>query len=188
MIAAVTMSHGGPEAIEIRHDRPRPVAGPGEALVRVSAAGVGNTGLWARRVSYGTTKDLEAVVRWRGVPLDFPLIQGGDIAGVVTAAATRGCERDCGRLVTAGAVAGPVVALDLRRLYLRHRILLGSTMHTPGAFARVVELARSGSIRPNVAATYPLAEIGKAPARFERKDFMGKLVLVPPSDSCDARE
>lgn len=86
---------------------------------------------------------------------------------------------DGGRLVTAGAIAGPVVPLDLRRLYLHHRTLIGSTMHTPDDFAELARIAVDGGIDPIVAETYPLTDITRAQARFLQKDFVGKLVLIP---------
>ena len=79
----------------------------------------------------------------------------------------------------AGAIAGPVVRLDLRVLYLRRRRLIGSTMHTPAHFGKLLEEVRTGSIRPVVAEAYPLDQIHQAQARFMDKDFVGKLVLVP---------
>jgi NADPH:quinone reductase-like Zn-dependent oxidoreductase len=337
MQAAVTMRHGGPEAISLRSDWPTPQPGAGEVQVEVSAAGVNNTDLWSREGAYGTPADPKAVAGWRGMPLEFPLIQGGDIAGrvievgssadeglvgrrviidpaaeydggrpsrivgseidggfarfhvsaaervhdvsgsplsdeqlaclpiaygtalgmierascrsgervLVTGAsggvglaavqilAARGCEvvaqttsekaeivrstgadevverdrergtaipevdaivdlvggerfgeifdrlRDGGRLVTAGAIAGPVVELDLRRLYLRHRAIFGSTMHTPEVFTSLAELARSGAVAPRVAATFPLSQMHAAQERFAAKDFVGKIVLIP---------
>jgi NADPH:quinone reductase-like Zn-dependent oxidoreductase len=337
MTAAVTTGHGGPEVIEVRNDWPCPRPKAGEALIRVTAAGVNNTDLWSRQGAYGTADDPDAVAGWRGVPLDFPLIQGADVTGIVVAVggeadagwmgrrvlvdpaavytgdyptaiigsevdggfaqyhlttvprlldvtesplsddqlaclpiayatalgmveragcrtgervlvtgasggvglaavqivAARGCHvvaytsptkaeavaesgadevvvrgrdriedlpevdavldvvggdefarildrlGDGGRLATVGAIAGPVVQLDLRRLYLRQRRIIGSTMHTPEIFAGVAELARTGAVHPRVAATYPLEEIAAAQARFEQKDFVGKLVLHP---------
>lgn len=337
MRAVVTTAHGGPEVMEVRDDWPRPEPGPGTVLIRVRAAGVNNTDLWTRRGAYGTAADPTAVAGWRGIPLEFPRIQGGDITGTVAGvgdgvdpdwtgrrvlvdpaaeytnglpsavvgsevdggfaeyhvapiarvhdvtdaplddtqlaclpiayatamgmveragcrpgervlvtgasggvglaavqiAAARGCHvvaytsagkadavgaagadevlvrgrdrledlpevdvaldvvgggefgavfdrlTDEGRLATAGAIAGPVVQFDLRRLYLRFRTLIGSTMHTPALFEQVVDLARSGSIAPRVAATYGLTEIVAAQAHFERKDFVGKIVLLP---------
>lgn len=338
MAASVTTAHGGPEVIEYHTDWPRPVPGPDEVLVRVTAAAVNNTDLWSRLGAYGTAADPDAVAGWRGVPLDFPLIQGGDIAGVavevgedvpsswigrrvivdpiatyedgfpaeivgsevdggfagyhvsaagrihdvsgspltdeqlaclpiaygtamgmvergacragervlVTGASGgvglaavqilvgRGCRvvaltsagkedlvaryepaaivvrddlgntevpevdaildvvgggdfawtldrlRTGGRLVIAGAIAGPVVDIDLRRLYLRNRRLIGSTMHTTDHFAALAELARQGVIEPLVADVFPLAEVPAAQERFTRKDFVGKLVVTPP--------
>jgi NADPH:quinone reductase-like Zn-dependent oxidoreductase len=337
MTAAVTLRHGGPEALEVRRDWPVPRPRAGEVLVRVAAAAVNNTDLWSRRGAYGRPGDPDAVAGWKGVPLRFPLIQGIDIAGTVvevgdgvdddwvgrrvivdpaaryedgvpaditgseidggfaefhrcavaqchdvggsqlsdaqlaclpTAYGTamgminragcregervvvtgssggvgsaaiqllvgRGCRviaytsaskadlvrswgpaeivvrsptalasvdpvdavvdvvggdefgglvdrlRTGGRLVTAGAIAGPVVSLDLRQLYLQQRRIIGSTMHTAGDFADLVAMAAATGVAPVVAATYPLEEIGAAQERFEAKDFTGKLVLIP---------
>lgn len=323
--------------IEIDRSWPVPQPGPGQALVRVTAAALNNTDIWSREGAYGTAGDPDAVAGWKGVPLEFPRIQGIDVAGSVesvgrdsdqhwvgrrvmidpalvydgdfpvsiagseadggfaqfylcavaqlhdvdgsplsdaqisclpTAYGTamgminraecregervlvtgssggvgmaaiqlllfRGCHViartsqgkaeevrpsgvgevtirgtndlsalddvdavmdvvggdefgqlvDClrvgGRLVTAGAIAGPVVPFDIRRLYLRQRTLIGSTMHTRSDFADLAAIAAVGSIEPLVAAVYPLTEIGAAQARFVRKDFVGKLVLDP---------
>lgn len=87
--------------------------------------------------------------------------------------------RDGGRLVTAGAIAGPVVAFDIRRLYLRQRTLIGSTMHTPADFSELAAVAVAGGLTPIVAATYPLVDIAVAQERFLAKDFVGKLVVEP---------
>ncbi len=336
MTAAVTVGHGGPEQMVVRSDWPCPQPGPGQALVRVTAAALNNTDIWSREGAYGTAADPDAVVGWKGTPLDFPRIQGIDIAGLVCAVGAgvdeawldtrvivdpaaryvddlpcdivgsevdggfadyhlcsvdqlhdvtaspltdsqlaclptaygtalgminradisagervlvtgasggvgmaaiqllvdRGCEvvartsaahrdliatlgvvevsvrgtdelghlrpvdavvdvvggdefgslvdrlSDNGRLVTAGAIAGPVVSLDLRRLYLQQRTLIGSTMHTPADFRRLAEIANDGGVQPIVAATYPLTDIAVAQARFVARDFVGKLVLV----------
>ncbi len=79
MRAAVIRGHGGPEVIEVG-EVPVPHPGPGDVLVRVSAAGCNNTDLWTREGSYGT--DVKA--GWLG-PLDFPRIQGADVVGTVVA-------------------------------------------------------------------------------------------------------
>ncbi|MCH8809189.1 MAG: alcohol dehydrogenase family protein [Proteobacteria bacterium] len=84
-----------------------------------------------------------------------------------------------GRYVTCGAIAGPLVALDLRTLYLRHLELIGSTLGTRDQFARLVALIAAGRVVPLVAATYPLSEIAAAQAAFKEKAFFGKLVLLP---------
>ena len=88
--------------------------------------------------------------------------------------------RTGGRLATVGAIAGPMVHLDLRRLYLRQRRLIGSTMHSPRIFRDVAELAQRGALAPVVADTYPLTDIASAQERFVSKDFVGKLVVIPP--------
>lgn len=337
MTAAVTMAHGGPETLAICSSWVTPKPGAGEVVVRVTAAAVNNTDLWSRAGAYGTADDPDAVVGWKGVPLDFPRIQGMDIAGEVAALGegvsqswlgkrvlvdpvliydgtfpthivgsegdggfaeyfrcaegqlndvtasplsdaqlsclptaygtalgmlnrarcvagervlvtgtsggvgmaavqlllNRGCEvvartsepnrnlmlelgvrevsvrgmdeiamlsmvdavvdvvggdefgqlidrlQNGGRLVTAGAIAGPVVPFDIRRLYLGQRTLIGSTMHTPSDFAELAGIAVAGGVSPIVAQVFPLADIASAQTKFLAKDFVGKLVLEP---------
>lgn len=83
MTAAVTMRHGGPEAIEIRTDWPVPEVGAADLLVRVTAAALNNTDNRSREGAYGSDEDSDAIAGWKGVPLGFPRIQGIDVAGVV---------------------------------------------------------------------------------------------------------
>ena len=83
-----------------------------------------------------------------------------------------------GRYVTAGAIAGPLVALDLRTVYLRHLELIGSTQGAREDFARVRDFVLSGRIKPMLAATYPLEDIVRAQADFVGRDFIGKLVII----------
>ncbi|WP_243708903.1 zinc-binding dehydrogenase [Actinomadura sp. GC306] len=87
--------------------------------------------------------------------------------------------RDGGRWVIAGAVAGAVVPFDLRRLYLHNLSLIGSSMHTRAHFAKLAELARAGTLRPRIAARYPLSAIHDAQAEFRRGTHIGKLVITP---------
>jgi len=338
MRAVITTGHGGLDRLKPVVDAPIPAPMAGEVRVKVAAAAVNNTDLWSREGRYGTADDPTAIVGWRGVPLEFPRIQGGDGAGRIEAvgdgvdparigervlvdpaiyepdtddgiptwimgsefdgafaeylvvradrahdvsqsplsdvelaclpiaygtamgmleragfeagervlitgasggvglaavqlAAARGCEvvastseskvelvmangasavrirgddqlealgpfdavaevvgggefgslvaalRPAGRLVVCGAIAGPVVEIDLRRLYLEQRRIIGSTMHTPAHFRLLVEAARTGAIKPVVAATYPLEEIAAAQEMFMAKGFTGKIVL-----------
>ena len=86
--------------------------------------------------------------------------------------------RDGGRLATSGAIAGPVVELDLRTLYLRDLTLLGCTIQEPVVFENLVGYVERGEIVPLVARTYPLREIGRAQQDFMTKSLTGKLVLV----------
>lgn len=87
--------------------------------------------------------------------------------------------RPLGRYVTAGAIAGPVVRLDLRTLYLKHLELIGSTVGTREEFAELVSLLEAGKLKPLLAGSYPLSEIRRAQEDFKKKDFFGKLILVP---------
>ena len=84
-----------------------------------------------------------------------------------------------GRYVTAGAIAGPMVELDLRTLYLKHLELIGSTMGTRREFADLVRYIESGEIKPLLARTSPLSELKQAQRDFLEKRFFGKLVVIP---------
>ena len=88
-----------------------------------------------------------------------------------------------GRYAVSGAIAGPIVELDLRTLYLKDLSLLGCTSWDDEVFGNVVGYLERGEIVPLVAATYPLAQIAEAQRDFEAKRHIGKLVLmVPPAD------
>lgn len=83
-----------------------------------------------------------------------------------------------GRYAVAGAIAGPMVTLDLRTLYLRDLRLLGCTILEPDVFRNLVGYIERGEIKPVVAKTYPLQEIVRAQQEFLGKQFTGKIVLT----------
>ena len=83
--------------------------------------------------------------------------------------------RDGGRYVTAGAIAGPVVELDLRTLYLRDLTLIGCTHQPPEVFTDLVAYIEAGEVRPVVAATYDLADLHAAQEAFLAKSHVGKI-------------
>jgi NADPH:quinone reductase-like Zn-dependent oxidoreductase len=85
-----------------------------------------------------------------------------------------------GRYAVAGAIAGPMVTLDVRTLYLKDLSFLGCTFQEDVVFENLVGYIERGEIRPVVAATYPLRDIVTAQKHFLAKRFTGKLVLVPP--------
>ncbi len=88
-----------------------------------------------------------------------------------------------GRYVAAGAIAGPVVRLDLRTVYLKHLELIGSTLGTREDFADLVRYVAEGRLIPLLSGCYPLSEIRRAQEDFKGKDFFGKLVLVPRKEA-----
>lgn len=100
-----------------------------------------------------------------------------DVVGGPLFSGWPGLIRDHGRIVVAGGFAGPVVTLDLRRLYLGHKRILGSTMHTRQHFARLVELARTGAVRPPIAQAFPLMDIHAAQSAIRDATTIGKIVL-----------
>lgn len=84
-----------------------------------------------------------------------------------------------GRYAVAGAVAGPIVELDLRTLYLKDLRLIGCTILEPGVFRNLIGYIERGEVRPLVRATYPLSEIVAAQEDFLARTHVGKIVLIP---------
>lgn len=82
-----------------------------------------------------------------------------------------------GRYTVAGAIAGPLVELDLRRLYLADLTLSGVTVTRPRLFHDLVGYIERGEITPVVAATYPLEQAREAQAAFTETRHVGKIVL-----------
>ena len=106
-------------------------------------------------------------------------IVGGDSFGGWLEALRRG-----GCYVTSGAIAGPIVELDLRTLYLNDLQLQGATVYAPQVFADLVSYIERGEVRPVVGGVYPLEEIRAAQQAFVAKGHTGSLVLtVAPADS-----
>ena len=85
-----------------------------------------------------------------------------------------------GRYAISGAIAGPIVALDLRQLYLKDLTFLGCTYQSGEIFSRLMDYLEKGQLKPVVAKQFPLAEIHDAQRAFLKKDFVGKIVLIPP--------
>ncbi|MFJ2982736.1 MULTISPECIES: alcohol dehydrogenase family protein [unclassified Pseudomonas] len=85
-----------------------------------------------------------------------------------------------GRYAVSGAIAGPMVELDLRTLYLKDLSFFGGTFQDDLIFDNVIKYIEEGKIRPVVSKVYPLREIAEAQDDFVQKRHTGKLVLVPP--------
>jgi NADPH:quinone reductase-like Zn-dependent oxidoreductase len=83
-----------------------------------------------------------------------------------------------GRYSTAGAIAGAIVELDLRTLYLKQLQMHGSSQGTRSAFRRLLGYIESGRIKPLLSATYPLEQLPQAQKAFRRKEFVGKIAIV----------
>lgn len=82
-----------------------------------------------------------------------------------------------GRLVICGATTGPMVSLDLRRLFWHQWSILGSTLGSRREYEEIVALAHAGRLWPGVEPPVPLAEGPAALARLERGEQTGKLVI-----------
>ena len=92
-----------------------------------------------------------------------------------------------GRYATSGAIGGPLVELDLRTLYLKDLTLVGCTAQDDVVFDNLVRAVEEGTVRPLVAATFPLSAIRQAQRVFMAKTHIGKLVLLPPPVKKESR-
>jgi len=86
-----------------------------------------------------------------------------------------------GRYTCSGAIAGPMVELDLRTLYLRDLTFSGSTVVAPEIFRDLVGYIEQGEIRPLLAATWPLAKFHEAQQAFIDKQHVGNIVVTMDS-------
>jgi NADPH:quinone reductase-like Zn-dependent oxidoreductase len=82
-----------------------------------------------------------------------------------------------GRLVVCGGTTGPVVEINLPRLFFKQYEIIGSTMGGYGEFADVVRLVDQG-LRIDVDETLPLDRYPDALTRLEAGAQMGKIVLA----------
>lgn len=82
-----------------------------------------------------------------------------------------------GTYVVAGAIAGPLVELDVRTLYLRDLALFGTTYQADNILRDVITLIEAGRVRPLIAETYPLVDLVAAQEVFLTKRHIGKIVL-----------
>ena len=101
-------------------------------------------------------------------------IVGGDFFPSVIDVLERG-----GRYTCSGAIAGPVVELDLRTFYLRDLTFTGSTVIPPHIFTNLIEYIERNEIKPLLAVSYPLAQLRDAQQAFIDKNHTGNIVVIP---------
>ncbi len=88
-----------------------------------------------------------------------------------------------GRYVSSGAIAGPIVSLDMRDMYLKDITLIGCTAWDAPVFPNLVSYIEKNEIRPLVAKIFPLAQIVLAQQEFMMKTHFGNFVVVPSQHS-----
>lgn len=117
----------------------------------------------------------EAADRLGGSPTVIADVDGGADFPPLIESVGRG-----GRYVTAGAIAGPIVELDLRTLYLRNLEFYGSTTYRRDTFPALLDVLAAGGLAPVVHRRWPLDQIAQAQTEFLAKRHVGSMVLVPP--------
>lgn len=99
----------------------------------------------------------------------------GDAMGQLLKLLARG-----GRYTSSGAIAGPMVALDMRDFYLKDLTLIGCTAWDEPVFPNLIDYIETGEIKPLVAKVFQLKDIALAQQEFLEKAHFGNFVLVPP--------
>lgn len=168
------------------------VAEGDRVLVTGASGGVGHAAvqlalLRGARVTGQCSAARAAMVRATGadaIDRDAPLGRSAfdvviDVVGGPGVQSRLGALRPGGRYATSGAIAGPLVEVDLRTLYLGDLTILGCTRQSGETFGALVDLVNAGRIRPLVSRTYPLRRIGEAQADLQSGRYPGKLVLLP---------
>ncbi len=82
-----------------------------------------------------------------------------------------------GRYGVSGAIAGPIVELDVRTLYLKDLSFFGCTVIEPEVFPNLVKRIENKEIKPLVSKTFDLKDIVEAQKEFLTKKHIGKIVL-----------
>ena len=117
--------------------------------------------------------DLAAVLGRNSVQVVIDVVGGPHFGGLLEVLCA------AGRYAVAGAIAGPMVRLDLRTLYLKDLCFFGCTIPEPEVFPNLVGYIERGEIEPVVASVYPLRDIAEAQREFLSKRLTGKIVLRP---------
>ncbi|MEM7333482.1 MAG: alcohol dehydrogenase family protein [Chloroflexota bacterium] len=87
-----------------------------------------------------------------------------------------------GRYASSGAIAGPMVTMDMRDFYLKDLSLIGCTAWDEPVFPNLIGYIERGEIKPLVDQTFPLDQIAKAQQEFMKKTHFGNFVLIPAQD------
>ena len=121
--------------------------------------------------------DLKSALR-RAIGADRVSVVADIVGGSNFAALIDVLERG-GRYTCSGAIAGPIVELDLRTFYLNDLTFTGSTVVEPHVFGDLVRYIERGEVRPVLAATCPLKNFHAAQQAFIDKVHTGNIVVIP---------
>ena len=172
MRAVLLTGNGGFDQLELRHDVPVPMPGPGEVLIQIGAAGVNNTdintriGWYSKAVTEATELGGASGIAgaeddgWAGTAFQFPRIQGADA---------------CGRIAAVGA--------GVDRVRIGTRVLVEPVFRGAGAFDAIyfgsevdgafAEYARVPSVHAHsIDSTLSDAELASFPCAYSAAENM----------------
>ena len=123
------------------------------------------------RVDWG--REIQRLTAKRGVDVVVDNV-GSATLNTSMAAVARG-----GRILIVGNTSGPMVEIDIRRIFGKQISIIGSTMGTPQDFRDITRLLWSGRIKTLIDQVIPLSEGRRGFEIMERSEMFGKIVLVP---------
>lgn len=135
-------------------------------------------GLGAENLLNYTTTDVGKEIRTRtnkrGVDVVFDTVGEKSWTQSLTALGKRG------RLVTCGATSGPMVQMDIRRLFWNQWDLMGSTMGNESEFDAITTEFSAGRLTPLVDSVFDISQGRQAFERLQSGQQFGKIVVRIP--------
>ena len=128
-------------------------------------------------LNYTTTdvgKEIRARTNKRGVDVVF------DTVGEKTWTQSLHALGRRGRLVTCGATSGPIVQMDVRRLFWNQWDIMGSTMGNDSEFDAVTSEFHAGHLAPLVDSVFDISQGRQAFERLASGQQFGKIVVRIP--------
>jgi NADPH:quinone reductase-like Zn-dependent oxidoreductase len=128
-------------------------------------------------LNYATTdvgKEIRARTAKRGVDVVL------DTVGEATWPQSLGALGKRGRLVTCGATSGPMVQMDVRRLFWNQWDIMGSTMGNDAEFDAITKEYRAGHFTPLVDSVFDISQGRQAFERLQIGQQFGKIVVRIP--------
>jgi NADPH:quinone reductase-like Zn-dependent oxidoreductase len=142
-----------------------------EKLALARGLGAENT------LNYTTTdvgKEIRARTNKRGVDVVLDTVGEATWTQSLVALGRRG------RLVTCGATSGPMVQMDVRRLFWNQWDIMGSTMGNEAEFDAVTNEFRAGRLTPLVDSVFDISQGRQAFERLQSGQQFGKIVVRIP--------
>jgi len=128
-------------------------------------------------LNYTTTdvgKEIRARTNKRGVDVVFDTVGEASWTQSLVALGRRG------RLVTCGATSGPIVQMDIRRLFWNQWDIMGSTMGNETEFDAVTSEFHAGRLTPLVDSVFDISQGRQAFERLQSGQQFGKIVVRIP--------
>jgi len=142
-----------------------------EKLALARGLGAENT------LNYATTdvgREIRARTNKRGVDVVLDTVGEATWTQSLVALGRRG------RLVTCGATSGPMVQMDVRRLFWNQWDIMGSTMGNEAEFDAVTNEFRAGRLTPLVDSVFDISQGRQAFERLQSGQQFGKIVVRIP--------